>query len=39
LGYGFGSRFSIFLAGTGSSMDSGDYKLAHADFGGRYLLS
>lgn len=39
LGYGFGNRLSVFFAATGSSMDSGDYTLAHADFGARYLFA
>jgi opacity protein-like surface antigen len=38
IGYGF-SRFSIFAAATGASMDSGDYTLAHFDVGGRVLLA
>ncbi len=39
VGYGFGNRVSLFLAGTGSSMESGDYTMGHADLGARYLFS
>jgi opacity protein-like surface antigen len=38
LGYGPSSALSVFLAGTGASMESGDYTMAHVDLGARYLL-
>jgi opacity protein-like surface antigen len=38
LGYGFG-KFALYAAGTGASMESGDYTLAHVDLGARYLFT
>jgi hypothetical protein len=39
LGYGFGDRLAVYAAGTGSSMEDGDYNMGHFDLGLRYLLS
>lgn len=38
-GYGITRRLSLFAGGTGTTMESGKYALAHVDLGGRYLLS
>ena len=38
-GYGFTRRLSLFAGGTGTTMESGRYALAHVDLGGRFLLS
>lgn len=39
LGYGFNERISIYAAGTGASMEQGDYTLGHFDVGARFLVS
>jgi opacity protein-like surface antigen len=38
-GYGFTRRLSLFAGGTGTTMESGKYALAHVDLGARFLLS
>lgn len=38
-GYGFTRRLSLFAGGTGTTMESGKYALAHVDLGSRFLLS
>ncbi|HEY0037556.1 MAG TPA: outer membrane beta-barrel protein [Longimicrobium sp.] len=38
-GYGITRRLSLFAGGTGTTMESGKYALAHVDLGGRFLLS
>jgi hypothetical protein len=39
LGYGFTGRIAAYASASGASMESGDYTLAHADLGARFLLT